>query len=107
MRADATTFEAVRGATTTLDASLARGAVISVRAADAKTGLPISGACPAAYRGHAGRYARWQVGGCSAAGGAWTVRGLRASEFPMRFDADLGPAARISGSVVHVDGTPP
>ncbi|HET6693612.1 MAG TPA: hypothetical protein VFG97_04870 [Pedococcus sp.] len=47
------------------------------------------------------------MGGCSAAGGARTVRGLRAGEFAMRFDADLGLAARISGSVVHADGTPP
>ena len=92
VRADATTFEAVRGATTTLDASLAPGAVITGRAVDAKTGLPISGACPAAYRGHAGGYARWQVDECSAADGAWTVRGLPAGEFAMRVDVPEGPS---------------
>ena len=36
-----------------------------------------------------------------------TVRGLRAGEFAMRVDADPRPAARISGSVVQADGTPP
>lgn len=92
VRSEAATFEVTRGAATAVDVSLARGAVITGRAVDGKTGLPISGACPAAYQGHAGGYARWQVGECSAADGSWAVRGLPAGEFAMRVDLPEGPS---------------
>ena len=92
VRADASTFDVVRAGTAVVDASLAPGAVVTGRAVDGKTGLPIVGACPAAYRGSAGGYATWQAAECSGADGTFSVRGLPAGAFALRVDVPEGPS---------------
>lgn len=82
-RADATSFEVARGATTTVSASLATGAVITGLAVDAKTDEPVADACPSAYVGNAGEWVRWQVTECSGSDGRFTVRGLQAGSFAL------------------------
>lgn len=80
---EAATFEVSRGETTTVDASLAPAATITGLAVDGKLGTPIEGACPSAYLGNAGGYARGQVTECSGPDGRWTVRGLAVGDYAL------------------------
>lgn len=77
----AQTFVVDRGAPATVNASIAKGAVITGLAVDAKSGAAIPEACPGAYAGHAGRYAEFSVPVCSGADGRWTIKGLAAGDF--------------------------
>lgn len=87
---DAVSFEVTRGGTTTIDASLAKAASITGLAVDAKTGMPIDGACPALYLGHDGDYASGQVATCSEADGRWTVRGLGRGAYALHLNTNGG-----------------
>ena len=84
-------FSVARGAPTTVNASLAKAAVITGLAVDAKTGAPLSGACPNAYAGHAGGYVQGSVSECSGADGRWTVRGLPAGQFAISISVYTEP----------------
>jgi hypothetical protein len=80
-------FSVTRGTPTTVNASLARAAVITGLAVDAKTGAPIEGACPNAFLGHSGGYVLGSVPECSGPDGRWTVRGLPTGQFAISIDA--------------------
>ena len=88
----AASFDVARGEPATVDASLATGSVVTGRAVDAKTGVPIAGACASAYEGHTGGSVRGQVPECSGADGRWTVRGLPAGQFALNVGAYSQPA---------------
>lgn len=88
--ADAAPFTASRGARTTVNASLAKASSISGLAVDGKTGAPIAGACPSAYVGHDGGFARGQVADCSSSDGRWTLRGLGKGDYALFLNTASG-----------------
>jgi hypothetical protein len=88
--ADAVPFTVSHGATTTVDASLAKASSITGLAVDGKTGEPIAGACPTAFVGHDGDYAAGQVAACSGSDGRWTLRGLGKGDYALHLNTGSG-----------------
>jgi protocatechuate 3,4-dioxygenase beta subunit len=87
----AQTFRVDRGVPATVNASIAKGAVITGLAVDAKSGAPIADACPGAYAGHAGGSDRFSLPVCSGADGRWTIRGLPAGDFAVVLSVNSQP----------------